>query len=44
MVKDLIQIDHAQWNDTVNNQILFDFVPYVRQRSRFLVFKLIFDF
>lgn len=34
----------AQWNDTVNNQILFDFVPYVRQRSRFLVFKLIFDF
>jgi outer membrane receptor for ferrienterochelin and colicins len=34
----------ANWNDTVNNQILFDFVPYVRQRSRFLVFKLIFDF
>jgi hypothetical protein len=34
----------AEWNNTVNNQILFDFVPYVRQRSRFLVFKLIFDF
>lgn len=34
----------ADWNSTVNNQILFDFVPYVRQRSRLLVFKLIFDF
>ena len=34
----------ATWSDTVNNQIRFDFVPYVRQRARFLVFKLIFDF
>ena len=34
----------TQWNETVNNQILFDFVPYVRQRSRFLVFKLILTF
>ncbi len=34
----------AQWNNTVNNQILFVFVPDVRQKSRFLDFKLIFDF
>ena len=34
----------ATWSQTVNYQILNDFVPYVRQRSRFLLFKLIFDF